>query len=90
MTKGTESNEGEDEPNESEDDAMNVRFDDSEDGKMTAFNDIFEVIEIDRPRNDSNKIEIKRRSYMIKVCTTKSSMKKLTKEEEEEVEYGCS
>lgn len=53
-------------------------FNDSEEEITTKLNDGFEVIEVDRPKDGSNIVEIKRNSYRINVCATKSPTTKLT------------
>ncbi|KAI5398541.1 hypothetical protein KIW84_064063 [Lathyrus oleraceus] len=44
--------------NESDDDARNVSFDDSEEDKTSGLNDEFKVVEVDRPKEGSNKVDI--------------------------------
>ncbi|KAI5435370.1 hypothetical protein KIW84_021975 [Lathyrus oleraceus] len=61
---------------ESDDDAKNVRFDDSGEDRTTRLNDGFEYIEVDRPKEDSNRVDINGKSYRIKMCESKSPMKK--------------
>lgn len=77
LNKWIESGDGEYELEESDDDAERARFDDSEYERTTALNDEFKVIKVDRPKDDTNKVEIRGKSYRIKACTTKPSKKKL-------------
>lgn len=53
-------------------------FNDSEDERTTALNDGFEVIEVDRSKDGTNKVKIKGKSYRIKVCITKLPLNKST------------
>ncbi|CAI8618807.1 unnamed protein product [Vicia faba] len=58
------------------DDARNLIFDGSEEDKTTVLNDGFEVLEVDMPKEGSNRIDINGKSYKIKMCASKSPMKK--------------
>lgn len=78
MTEGTKSSEGEEEPFRSDDNTRKVGFEDSQDERTIVFDDGFKVIEVDRPKDGTNRVEIKGKSYRIKVCVTKSPKKKLT------------
>lgn len=77
LNEGTESSDREEDPEEHDGDTRRVRFDYSQKERTIALDDGFEVIENDRPRAGSNRVEIKGRSYRIKGCATKSPMKKL-------------
>ncbi|CAI8602029.1 unnamed protein product [Vicia faba] len=63
---------------ESEDDAMKVMFDDTNDERTTAMDDGFEFFEIENPNLASPKIEVIGKSYKYYRCATKSPKKKLT------------
>ncbi|CAK8544505.1 unnamed protein product [Lathyrus sativus] len=61
---------------ESDNDARNVKFNDNEEDKTTGLNDEFEVVEVDMPKEGSNRIDINGKSYRIKMCGSKLPMKK--------------
>lgn len=59
-----------------DDDVKIARFYDRDDDRTIALNYSFEIIEVDSSRNGLNKVEIKRKSYIVKVCASKPLMKK--------------
>lgn len=78
LAEGTESTEGEEESFGSDDDPGRVRFKDSEDERITRLDVVFEVIEVEGPKDGTKRVEIKGKSYRNKVYVTKSPKKKLT------------
>ncbi|KAI5386002.1 hypothetical protein KIW84_072545 [Lathyrus oleraceus] len=72
----TKENDVECEAKESDDDARKVRLDDSEDERITALDDGFEVIEVDRPKEGATIIEINGKSYRFKMYASKPLIKK--------------
>lgn len=51
-------------------------FDDNEVDRTTRLNDGFEVVQVDMPKEGSNRVDINGKSYKIKMCGSKLPMKK--------------
>lgn len=59
-----------------DDDVKIARFYDRDDDRTISLNYSFEIIEVYSSRNGLNKVEIKRKSYIVKVCASMPLMKK--------------
>lgn len=51
-------------------------FDDNEEDRTNWLNDGFEVVEVDRPKEGLNRVDINGKSYRINLCASRSLMKK--------------